>query len=235
MLKNTIKDPSIAIKPSAKLIDFIKTLDDASIDLPENLLNVYRGFTKDNQMRTISREPIPSIAYTEVEKNLLNSLQNDVSKNDELDECLRSLNLKINDDDDDDSSSDVESLSVHDKSISKNKARINRAKQRQKDLSKLYLSLNDLKWLHQYLANVRKTEESVGYLHELIADSQLILPKNVMIERNPELEARCQRLKREQEEQSYRMMTKNVDCSRTHIPEDTISYQSMVSFEFLNV
>lgn len=230
MLKTSIKDPSIAIKPSAKLIDFIKTLNDTSIDLPENLLNVYRTFTKDNQKRNIYTRPFSSINYTEHEKELLNKLQKDSVKNDELDSCLRSLSLNVaNDDDDDDnnSPSDIESLSAHE-SIGKNKARQNRAKQRQKELGKLQLNLTDLRWLHQHLNDARKNNETIEYLHELLEGSQLILPKNVMVERNPELEARCQRLKREQEEQTYRMMTKNVDCVRTHAPEDTIAYQGLI-------
>lgn len=232
MLKSSINDPSIAIKPSSKLIDFIKTLDDPTIDLPKNLLTVYRTITKDNQKRNVINEPLPTIDYTKDEKSLLNSL-NDPSKTDNLDTCLKSLSLNVKEEEDKDSLSDIESVSAHEsdtkKSISKNKAKLNRAKEWQKELSKLELNLNDLKWIHQYLVNKRKTDESIGYLHDLIAGSQLILPKNMIVERNPELEARCQRLKREQEEQSYRMMTKNVDCSRSHIPEDTIAYQSLYS------
>lgn len=233
MLKSSIKDPFIAIKPSTKLIDFIKTLDDPTIDLPENLLTVYRTFTKDNQKRNVIKQPLPNIDYTKDEKSLLNSLNEDPSKAKDLESCLKSLSLNVKEDKDDDSSSDIESVSAHEsdtkKSISKSRAKLNRAKERQKEISKLQLNLNDLKWIHQHLANKRPTDESVGYLHDMIAGSQLILPKNLLVERNPELEARCQRLKREQEEQSYRMMTKNVDCSRAHIPEDTIAYQSLYS------
>lgn len=232
MLKSSIEDPSIAIKPSSKLFAFIKTLDDPTIDLPKNLLNVYRIFTKDIRKRNVVREPLPNIDYTNDEKSLLNSINADSTNADNLESCLKSLCLNVANEDED-SSSDIESVSAHESdtanSIGKNKAKVNRAKERQKELSKLELNLNDLKWIHQHLAIARQTDESVGYLHDLIGGSQLILPKNVIIERNPELEARCQRLKRQQEEQTYRMMTKNVDCSRSHVPEDTIAYQSMYS------
>lgn len=242
MLKSSIQDPSIAIRPSSKLIDFIKTLDDPTIDLPANLLTVYRNFTKDNQKRNVIEKPLPNIDYTNDETSLLNSLNDDPSKKDNFESCLKSLSLNVKqkeeEQEDEDSSSDIESVSAHEsdtkKSISKNKAKLNRAKERLKELAKLELNLNDLKWIHQHLAIKRKTDESAGYLHDLIDGSQLILPRNAIVERNPELEARCQRLKREQEEQSYRMMTKNVDCSRSHIPEDTIAYQSLYSMILFN-
>lgn len=44
--------------------------------------------------------------------------------------------------------------------------------------------------------------------------------------RNPELEARVQRLKKEQEDREYRAMTKNVDTVRMRHPDDSIGYQS---------
>lgn len=233
MLKNSIKDPSIAIKPSAKLIDFIKSLDDATIDLPENLLNIYRAYTKDTRDRKIYNQSFEPVVYSMDEQSLLQTLENDLSTNDGFEKCLNSLSLDV--EEETESSSDVETVSEHESKMSKNKAKQNRAKQRQKELSRLELNLNDLKWLHQYLSIARQQDDSVGYLHDLIDGAHLVLPRNVMIERNPVLEARCQRLKREQEEQSYRMMTKNVDCSRTHIPEDTIAYQSTKKISIFSI
>lgn len=231
MIKNAIKNPSIAIKPSAKLIDFIKTLDDTTIDLPENLLEVYESFTQDARARKLFEQSIPISKYSDEENKLLEELHSNKTQDIDIEKCLQSLSLKFVDEEDENSSSDIESLPIDEanptKTISKNKARQNRAKQRQKQLSKLTLNLNDLKWLHRYLLEKRKSDPTTCYLHELIDESQLILPKNELIPRNPVLEERIQRLKRQQDERNYRAMTKNVDCTRSNIPEDTIAFQSM--------
>ncbi|KAL9694766.1 hypothetical protein quinque_014051 [Culex quinquefasciatus] len=53
----------------------------------------------------------------------------------------------------------------------------------------------------------------------------LILPENEQQKRNAELEARCQKLRKEQEAREYEAMTRNVDNVRTHMPQDTIAFQ----------
>lgn len=225
MSKAPIQDPSIAIRPSQKLIDFINTLDDVSVDLPENLLKVYQSFSQDTRPRNVCTKPDtdPIAVYTDEEKKLLMALSdNTFQGTTDLEECLQSLCLRSNDEESHDS--DVETLAPNER-ISKNKARQIRAKQRQKEMSKLTLNLTDIKWLYKYLNEARKNDASIPYIHQLVEGSQLILPSNEIIERNPELEARCQRLKLEQDEQRYRQMTKNVDCTRSYEPEETISYQ----------
>lgn len=225
MSKSSIKDPSIAIRPSQKLIDFIKTLDDVSIDLPANVLEVYEAFTQDKRKRNVYESTISSAPLTEDERNLLVALADDAFQTTtDIENCLESLCLRGNKDCENDSDSDIETVS-NNEPISKNKARQIRAKQREKELAKLTLNLSDIKWLHQYLTKARASDASIGYLHELIVGSVLILPSNEIIERNPELEARCQRLRREQDDQRYRQMTKNVDSTRTYEPEETIAYQ----------
>uniref|UniRef100_A0A182TS27 Endoplasmic reticulum-based factor for assembly of V-ATPase n=1 Tax=Anopheles melas TaxID=34690 RepID=A0A182TS27_9DIPT len=87
------------------------------------------------------------------------------------------------------------------------------------------LNLADLKWLYGALRDLRQTDPTVPYLHALLAGCRLKLPENPICERNPELEARCQRLRKEQEDREYHRMTKNVDSIRKHMPEETISYQ----------
>jgi hypothetical protein len=84
------------------------------------------------------------------------------------------------------------------------------------------LTLNDLKWLSNTLARLRKDGKTDMYLHELVKGSDLVLPQNEIQERNPELEARCARLRKEQEEREYRAMTKNVDNVRKHEPDEKI-------------
>lgn len=93
----------------------------------------------------------------------------------------------------------------------------------------LHLYLNDLRWLSNFLGILRKEQGSDVYLNDLLETCQLELPQNEVIKRNPELEARCQRLREEQQNLEYRKMTKNVDATLKHYPEDTVAYQSMYS------
>lgn len=92
---------------------------------------------------------------------------------------------------------------------------------------KTMLVLQDLKWLNKYMVEERKSDASnkkSSYLHQLLQGCKLLLPENEILERDPELEARCQRLKLEQEELVYRKMTKDVDPTKNY-PEDSIGYQ----------
>ncbi|XP_059219438.1 uncharacterized protein LOC131993966 [Stomoxys calcitrans] len=89
----------------------------------------------------------------------------------------------------------------------------------------IYLYLNDLRWLSNALSILRSKGILEVYLNDLLQTSFLDLPKNTIIERNPELEARCQRLREEQQNLEYRKMTKNVDATLKYYPEDTVAYQ----------
>ncbi|XP_055526183.1 uncharacterized protein LOC129718952 isoform X2 [Wyeomyia smithii] len=88
------------------------------------------------------------------------------------------------------------------------------------------LVLNDLKWLQRVVTQLRKQNNELPYLHELIRDCKIALPKNEIIERNPELEARCIKLRCEQEAKEYKAMTRNVDNIQNYIPQDSIAYQT---------
>ncbi|XP_053951519.1 transmembrane protein 199 [Anastrepha ludens] len=88
-----------------------------------------------------------------------------------------------------------------------------------------YLYISDLRWLKIWLTQQRKEKGLNVFLHNLLEHCSLELPENEIIERNPELEARCQRLREQQQNQEYLDMTKNVDSSLKNIPEDTIAYQ----------
>lgn len=232
MGKASITSPFIEIRPSEKMIEFIQTLNDSSVHLPENLLRIYQAFTQDTKTRPICKQSIPDCAFSEEEKKLLIALSDDAFQ------CETDLEISLNElcidsaRTDESNESDTETVSSNEP-ISKNKSRQMRAKQRQKELSNLTLNLIDLKWIHKYLNEARKSDPKIDYLHEIIKGSQLILPQNEITERNPDLEARCQRLKREQDDLKYRMMTKNVDCSRSYEPEETISYQGEFGVEFI--
>ncbi|XP_055526181.1 uncharacterized protein LOC129718952 isoform X1 [Wyeomyia smithii] len=92
------------------------------------------------------------------------------------------------------------------------------------------LVLNDLKWLQRVVTQLRKQNNELPYLHELIRDCKIALPKNEIIERNPELEARCIKLRCEQEAKEYKAMTRNVDNIQNYIPQDSIAYQRILLY-----
>ena len=87
------------------------------------------------------------------------------------------------------------------------------------------LTLPKIKQVVQVLLENRLNNKSIVYLHEMMSESSLVLPANEVLIRNPQLEARCEILRAQQERREYQSMTKNVDSFRKHIPEDTIAHQ----------
>ena len=100
-----------------------------------------------------------------------------------------------------------------------------------KDECHVMLTVHDIKWVfdHQKVlkndteqvlavhrgtapqSNGRQTQLSgKPHFHEIIESCEIILPEPKFPPRNPELEARCQKLKAEQQEREYRRMTKNI-------------------------
>lgn len=82
------------------------------------------------------------------------------------------------------------------------------------------ISISDFKWLYSKL-----TPEKKRSVYKYIRVNDIVLPAPQMLPRNPELQARIEKLKLIAAEQEYRTMTKNVDTSRVKQPEDTISSQ----------
>lgn len=95
-------------------------------------------------------------------------------------------------------------------------------KDKQKDM---LLKLDDIRWLNKHLEEYRATGAESVYLHELLKEDDVKLPTPKITPRNPELEARTQKLKAQQDAIRYRAMTKNVDTNVMKLPEDSISYQ----------
>jgi len=216
MSKGSIKDPTIKIKPSYKLIDFMATLRDES-ELPENIWK-FVEIAGERVGKIITEELVkPSFSKEELE------ILNDLPKVDSTEFNLIDLPIDF-DSSDDELNDDIEDLNS--KPTSKSQAIKRKRLQKEKQRSRLTIGLNDIKWLNQKLVEKRNADAEFNvYLHELLSGSRLVLPKNEIKERNPELEARCVRLRLEQEARMYNAMTKNVDSSRTKLPEDTISYQ----------
>ncbi len=66
--------------------------------------------------------------------------------------------------------------------------------------------------------------------HELLSECEMILPTPKVPPRDPVLEARCQKLRAEQQEREYKRMTSNVDGRiqglHRHSDTDSFSQQS---------
>lgn len=233
----SIQDPLIRIKPNDKLISFIASLTEKDA-MPENILKIYQiysGDTNKNKKSILNIEH-EKLQFTKSEIDLLHNLNDDDKQNSSL--AGNKVNLKCLIDSLDDCESDnpstdnddeeiIDSLNSSTQGLSKTQAKKLKAKQKERIKSKLYINLNDIKWLHLVLVEKRRTNETFTmYLHELLEDAKLKLPKNEVIERDPVLEARCVRLRMEQDARVYNAMTKNVDSRRQNLPEDTIAYQS---------
>lgn len=204
MSKSTITDPRVKIRPSEKLVKFIATLKNES-SMPKNVLEIYQYSTKDKKNRkALTDIDIPIAKLSESELKLIDSLK---SKSDITLENLKNIFV-----------SDEEEVNQIDHE-SKKKSKFNKKEE-------YYLNLTDIKWLNELLIKKREKSGTKVYLHELLLNSNPILPQNEIIERDPVLEARCQRLRLEQSAREYKAMTKNVDNARKHIPEDTIAFQS---------
>ncbi|KAK6619675.1 hypothetical protein RUM43_012432 [Polyplax serrata] len=88
----------------------------------------------------------------------------------------------------------------------------------EKIINKDYSNFNPVHCLNE-------KKKMLPYLHDLLVGSEIILPENEVLERNPVLAERIEKLKKEQEDREYKAMTKNVETSKKHYPEDSISYQ----------
>lgn len=100
---------------------------------------------------------------------------------------------------------------------------------------KSVLSIGEVKELWKEIhgaASLREMEANPNkkkiYLHELLINSEVLLPKLQIPERNPELEKRVAALKNYLADKEYQRMTQNVSNSshHNHNPEDTIGFQS---------
>ncbi len=174
---------------------------------------------------TVGKTTTAEVAKPSFSKEEIKIL-NDLPKNENTEFNLADLTIDYDDDfDDDELDESIENLSS--KPMSKNQALKQKRLRREKERAKLTINLNDIKWLNNKLTEKRNADADFKlYLNQLLKGSRLVLPKNEILERNPELEARCVRLRLEQEQRMYNAMTKNVDSSRQKLPEDTISYQS---------
>lgn len=200
MSKLPIKDTSVKIIPSPTFRKFIASRFSRDSLLPTTIQNICKNnLSKCSKSET--EVPEKAVEFTEDENEFIKA-QNEENNQ-----------LKLDLDDVNSAEDDAKPDEILKSAPPKSRANV------------LTLSLNDLKWLHQALNRLRKDDPDVPYLHELMEDCEMVLPENEIQERNPELEARCQKLRKQQEAKEYQAMTRNVDNVRTLMPQDTIAYQ----------
>lgn len=77
------------------------------------------------------------------------------------------------------------------------------------------------------LVDLRQLMSNEKFLCDILGDYEIELPKNEIIERNPVLEERIQRLKAQQANKVYESMVRNVDSRLKQTdPTESIAFQS---------
>lgn len=235
-LKGSLVDTNVRIYPTNGFLEYIKKIKDDKV--PENILKLKNGsdyetkcnvkdfdyFAKTVNLtnediellrtikKTISRDSAVKVNKTEIEPEFV---EHDKIKTNKT----KTISKNVTDND--------EKLTDKKESIENSKSSNNTiGNDSEADKNKgTYLTTSDVYWLYQHLQQRRINGETVPYLHELLEGARIEMPGNKVLKRNPVLEARCVKLRAQQEAREYRKMTKGVDNVRMRFPEDSISYQ----------
>ncbi|KAI8044936.1 transmembrane protein 199 [Drosophila gunungcola] len=196
MLKSTIVDPRVRLVPSKKLLEFLDAQKERFPEVTENVAKIMKQKGFTLPLKTrIIKDKDVACKRPVIDQSLLKKLTNNIT-------IAPEEPAKDKPDIEDEKDTDEETPE-----------------------RKTFLYLSDMHWLNSTLVELRRQDHCLVFLHQLIESCELILPENEMMPRNPELEARCERLRAEQHNRDYLKMTKNVDAGLKHYPEDTISYQ----------
>lgn len=207
-LKGSLVNTNIKIYPSQTFIKFLKTI--SSDQLPHNINQIVKYDTA--KCKTYSSE-MKSVHLS----------SSDIENIKKIREASTTSSKEINEDKPDLDNND-KSMDNSDEKIDLDKDKID--KEESVKLGDVFLVTADIDWLHDYLKSRRsKGEKDIPYLHTLLEGVHIEMPENETIKRNPDLEARCVKLRAQQEAREYRKMTKSVDNVRMKFPEDSISYQ----------
>lgn len=207
MDKLPIRDPTINLVPTGELRKFIGSLK-LTPSTPDNIRKIHTAFntskgkkdSKPASRKDDASNDLPPAVVDFTEKELAFIKQHVTGSTNARDEGLENINDTLQ----------------YSKDTTEN---------RSERATGNVLKVDDVKWLYATLKQMRQSDPATPYLHTLLSGCQMELPVNPVQERNPVLEARCQRLRKEQEDREYHRMTKNVDSVRKHMPEETMAYQ----------
>lgn len=218
-LKGYLLDTHLKIYPTEKLLDFLKTVP-ISDSLPHNILQIIKGVKGKFETYNIADQKPISFTSSDIENlnKIKKSCAGEKTAANECEEKSETENYtpKTNEEQSKDNNKNGNDEIDEKDNIYKES----------KNDNEIYLVTADLNWLYDYLKLRRSNgEKDIPYLHTLLEDAHIKLPENKTIKRNPDLEARCVKLRAQQEAREYRKMTKGVDNVRMKFPEDSISYQ----------
>ncbi|XP_072945640.1 uncharacterized protein [Epargyreus clarus] len=227
--RGSLVDTNLKIYPSKNLIGFIETIPITG-DVPLNILRYIKDNAEVLKKQAKVKTNISQVQLTDEDIENLNKIKEAIGNN------IQQKDTKSDDDnstikDKDSSSHDDDKVEEHikdDKSMNKDDESEDdgNLKEDTEEGEKLYLTTSDIDWLYAHISKRKKQgEENVPFLHELFQGTDIVMPENKIIKRNPVLEARCVKLRAQQEAREYRKMTKGVDNVRMRFPEDSISYQ----------
>lgn len=209
MSVTTIADPTVRLVASKKLCAFVGSALKANQEMPKNIAEIFSAQTGKACSKVVEVDDgVESVKYTAEEEKFLDQLQMDKG---ETEAEFKELIAPEADSDDEE-----------EENVKEEQA----ARKNKKAEKRFLINLKDVKWLDQVLREKREKDETELYIHEFLETCELILPENEVLERNPELEARCEKLRQKQQEYLYHKMTRNVDNSFKDAAEDTISFQS---------
>lgn len=223
-LKGSLVDTKLKIFPSDILKQFLKNV--AGDDVPTNILKFTKN--KNGLLTKTDTEKLDQILLNNKDfenlnkiKTIVKKFENDIPPTEEPDNLS---NPKFDDKDEEKCSKPIF------KETSENGIEEGVLEARDGP----YLLTSDLDWLFSHLQKRRANgEKDLPYLHILLEGSYIETPQNKLLKRNPDLEARCVKLRAQQEAREYRQMTKSVDNVRMRFPEDSISYQCKYLWVFI--
>lgn len=229
--KGCVIDPSLKLYPSEKLINFLQTLKE-DYEIPDNIAKFLKVEIKTGKDK-IKLKNVTAVHH--LNKSEVSNLQKVIAEveklesdqpgaitekvvDGEIEEIHDLLKDALDEEDNEKTKDDTKPETTEVKEPTS-------AEEINKKREDPYLLTSDLDWLYVYLNNIRTTEKDTPYLHELMEGIEIVMPENSVIKRNPVLEARCVKLRSQQDARDYRKMTKGVDNVRMRFPDDSIAFQ----------
>ncbi|XP_075970325.1 uncharacterized protein LOC142972852 [Anticarsia gemmatalis] len=239
-LQGSLIDTNLSVYPTNNLLNYLKTLA-IKDDAPSNIIKLVKGKDYEPKQKTNKEEKESSpIHLNSQDIENLNKIRATVKIEEDVvedsedipEEEIKEKGSKDEAHDDSDKKSNKkddpkdESKKAKEDSNEKTKKSKEDCNEKSKKEEVLHLTTSDIDWLYNHLQKLRsKGDKNVPYLHTLLEGAEIGIPDNSVIKRNPILEARCVKLRAQQEAREYRKMTKSVDNVRMRFPEDSINYQ----------
>lgn len=220
-LTGSLVDTNLRIYPTDQLKAFLKTIKTCDT-LPHNIINVIKVTSKETSQSYKNSEIKPVNLTSSDLKNIksIKSIYSSTAEESDNEGKGVDKNETFNSESKDDDSS----KNSRDKPSKEKLEKMAETKEN-------FLVTSDLDWLYNYIKCRRNEgDKNIPYLHTLLTGVYVDVPENEVLKRNPVLEARCVKLRAQQEAREYRKMTKGVDNVRMRFPEETISYQCKLCF-----